>query len=223
MLKYIELYMDNYILKKYNTRDIIVFLLAVVILVLILSAGRHYDKSYFKGRLVVAFGDSLTSGVGAPSVSESYIAHLASSSGTTIINKGVGGNTTTKALARVQTDVLDLNPKPEVAIVLLGGNDFFKGTPQETTKEDLTKIVDLIQEAGIKVILLGISRLHFPDYENMIQAIAMKKGVSYVPSVLDGIAGNEELMSDLKHPNSEGYKLMARRIEPTLERVLLGY
>jgi acyl-CoA thioesterase-1 len=215
--------MDNYILKKYNVRDIIVFLLAIVILVLILSAGRHYDKSYFKGRLVVAFGDSLTSGVGAPSVSESYVAHLAASSGTTIINKGVGGNTTTKALARVQTDVLDLNPKPEVAIVLLGGNDFFKGTPQKTTKEDLTKIVDLIQGAGIKVILLGISRLHFPDYENMIQAIAMKKGASYVPSILDGIADNEGLMSDLKHPNSDGYKLMAQRIEPTLERVLLGY
>lgn len=215
--------MDNYILKKYNAKDIIIFLLAIVILVLILSAGRHYDKSYFKGRLVVAFGDSLTSGVGASSVSESYIAHLASSSGTTIINKGVGGNTTIKALARVQSDILDLNPKPEVAIILLGGNDFFKGIPQEITKENLNKIVDLIQGAGIKVILLGISRLHFPDYENMIQAIAMKKNVGYVPAILDGIINAEELMNDLKHPNSDGYKLMAQRIEPTLERVLLGY
>lgn len=215
--------MDNFIVKKYNAKDIIIFLLAVVIFVLILSTGRHYDKSYFKGRLVVAFGDSLTSGVGASSVSESYIAYLAQDSGVTIINKGVGGNTTTKALARVQTDVLDLNPKPEVAIILLGGNDFFKGVPQETTKENLTKIVDLIKEAEIKVILLGVSRVHFPDYENMIQAIAMKKNISYVPAILDGIVNIEELMSDLKHPNADGYKLMAQRIEPTLEQVLLGY
>ncbi len=215
--------MDNYILKKYNTRDIIVFLLAVVILVLILSAGRHYDKSYFKGRLVVAFGDSLTSGVGADSVSENYVAYLAQNSGVTIINKGVGGDTTAKALVRIQTDVLDLKPQPEVAIILLGGNDFFDGIPQETTEENLKQIVDLIKKDGIKVILLGISRLHFPDYEKMTQSIAMQKNINYVPAILDGIVDAEDLMNDLKHPNSDGYKLMAERIEPTLERVLLGY
>jgi len=214
--------MDNYILKKYNAKDIIIFLMAVIILILILSTGQHYDKSYFQGKLVVAFGDSLTSGVGASSVSESYTAYLAQSLGITIINKGVGGNTTIKALARLQTDVLDLNPKPEVAIVLLGGNDFFKGINQEITKENLTQIVDSIQKAGIKVILLGISRLHFPDYENMIQAIAMKKGAGYVPAILDGIVDAEDLMHDLKHPNDDGYELMAERIRPTLERVLLS-
>ena len=213
--------MDNYILKKYNAKDIIIFLLAVVILVLILSAGRHYDKSYFKDKVVVAFGDSLTSGVGADNISKSYIAHLAQSLGITIINKGVGGNTTAKALARIQTDVIDLEPQPEVAIILLGGNDFFKGIPQATTEENLKQIVDLIKKDGIKVILLGISRLHFPDYEKMIQSIAMQKNVNYVPAILDGIVDAEDLMNDLKHPNSDGYKLMSQRIEPTLIRVLL--
>jgi acyl-CoA thioesterase I len=213
--------MDNYILKKYNAKDIIIFLLAIVILVLILSAGRHYDKSYFKDKVVVAFGDSLTSGVGADNISESYIAHLAQSLGITIINKGVGGNTTIKALARIQADVIDLEPQPEVAIILLGGNDFFKGIPQATTEENLKQIVDLIKKDGIKVILLGISRLHFPDYEKMIQSIAMQKNVNYVPAILDGIVDAEDLMNDLKHPNSNGYKLMSQRIEPTLIRVLL--
>jgi acyl-CoA thioesterase I len=213
--------MDNYILKKYNAKDIIIFLLAIVILILILSAGRHYDKSYFKDKVVVAFGDSLTSGVGADNISESYIAHLAQSLGITIINKGVGGNTTIKALARIQADVIDLEPQPEVAIILLGGNDFFKGIPQATTEENLKQIVDLIKKDGIKVILLGISRLHFPDYEKMIQSIAMQKNVNYVPAILDGIVDAEDLMNDLKHPNSNGYKLMSQRIEPTLIRVLL--
>lgn len=213
--------MNNYILKKYNAKDIVIFLLAIVVLILILNTGRHYDKSYFKGRLVVAFGDSLTSGVGAASVSESYIAHLAQSSGATIINKGMGGDTTIKALARIQADVLDLEPQPEVAIVLLGGNDFFRGIPQETTEKNLKQIVDLIKKDGMKIILLGISRLHFPDYEKMIQSIATQKNVNYVPAILDGIVDAEELMNDLKHPNSEGYKLMAQRIEPTLERLLL--
>ena len=201
---------------KLNMKKII-----LSIVILCLSACSKKITELPENAKIVAFGDSLTSGVGADNISKSYIAHLAQSLGITIINKGVGGNTTAKALARIQTDVIDLEPQPEVAIILLGGNDFFKGIPQATTEENLKQIVDLIKKDGIKVILLGISRLHFPDYEKMIQSIAMQKNVNYVPAILDGIVDAEDLMNDLKHPNSDGYKLMSQRIEPTLIRVLL--
>ena len=213
--------MNNFVFNKYNAKDIIIFLLAVVILALLLATGGRYDRSYFTGRVVVVFGDSLTAGVGASSASDSYGAYLAQSLGVTVINKGVGGDTTITALDRLQSDVLDLSPKPEIAIVLLGGNDLFDGIPQTDTEKNLNTIINKIQAKGIKVILLGLSNVYFPDYENMFQSIAAEKNIGYVRAILDGIINAEDLMNDLKHPNSDGYRLVAQRIEPTLERFLL--
>lgn len=213
--------MNNFVFNKYNAKDIIIFLLAVVILVLLLTTGGRYDKSYFKGRVVVVFGDSLTAGVGASNASDSYGAYLAQSLGVTVVNKGVGGDTTIRALKRLQSDVLNLSPRPEIAIILLGGNDLFDGIPQADTEKNLNTIIEQIQAKGIKVILLGLSNVYFPDYENMFQSIAAEKNIGYVRAILDGIINAEDLMNDLKHPNSEGYKLVAQRIEPTLERFLL--
>ncbi|HNW96714.1 MAG TPA: GDSL-type esterase/lipase family protein [Candidatus Paceibacterota bacterium] len=213
--------MNNFVFNKYNAKDIIIFLLAVVILALLLTTGGRYDKSYFKGRVVVVFGDSLTAGVGASNASDSYGAYLAQSLGITVVNKGVGGDTTLRALERLQSDVLDLSPRPEIAIVLLGGNDLLDGIPQTETEKNLNTIIEKIQAKGIKVILLGLSNVYFPDYENMFQSIATEKNIGYVRAILDGIINAEDLMNDLKHPNSDGYKLVAQRIEPTLERFLL--
>jgi len=141
--------------------------------------------------------------------------------GITVINKGVGGDTTLRALERLQSDVLDLSPRPEIAIVLLGGNDLLDGIPQTETEKNLNTIIEKIQAKGIKVILLGLSNVYFPDYENMFQSIATEKNIGYVRAILDGIINAEDSMNDLKHPNSDGYKLVAQRIEPTLERFLL--
>lgn len=69
---------------------------------------------------VVAFGDSLTAGVGATN-GQDYVSQLAQKAGVTILNEGVSGDTTEEALARLQADVLARNPS--VVIVWLGGND----------------------------------------------------------------------------------------------------
>ena len=114
-----------------------------------------------------------------------------------------------------------MEPQPTVAIVLLGGNDIFRGITKETTEQNLRRIVELIKQKGMKVVLVGISRVYFPDYENMIQTIASEEGASCISAVLDGIINAEDLMHDLKHPNADGYKLVAERIEPTLSRILL--
>ena len=39
----------------------------------------------------------------------------------TVLNRGIGGDTTGEALKRLQNDVLD--EKPDIAIIMLGGND----------------------------------------------------------------------------------------------------
>jgi len=69
---------------------------------------------------IIAFGDSLTLGVGA-SPGEDYVSELEDRLGITIINRGVSGDSTVDALERLEEDVLSSNPS--AVIVFLGGND----------------------------------------------------------------------------------------------------
>jgi acyl-CoA thioesterase I len=69
---------------------------------------------------IIAFGNSLTAGVGA-SPGQDYVSELERRGGVSIINAGVPGDTTADALARLNEDVLRYNPS--TVIVFLGGND----------------------------------------------------------------------------------------------------
>ena len=72
---------------------------------------------------VIAFGDSLTAGVGALP-GQDYVTQLSTKSGVTITNAGISGNTTRDALARLNKDVLSKDPS--VVLVWLGGNDILQ-------------------------------------------------------------------------------------------------
>ncbi len=72
---------------------------------------------------IVAFGDSLTAGVGA-TAGRDYVGQLEDILDVSIDNEGVSGDTTRDALLRLDDDVIDKDP--EVVIVWLGGNDILQ-------------------------------------------------------------------------------------------------
>jgi lysophospholipase L1-like esterase len=63
---------------------------------------------------------------------------------------GVGGNTTTQMLARIQTDVLAY--KPGWVTVMGGANDVATSFPATTTIANLKAIYTLLNAAGIKIV-----------------------------------------------------------------------
>jgi lysophospholipase L1-like esterase len=72
-----------------------------------------------------------------------------------VFNCGWAGNTSTQALARVDSSVLPL--KPRIVTVLIGGNDFGGGITDAVKAQlhaNLTAIVDKCKAAGAKVLLL---------------------------------------------------------------------
>ncbi len=89
-----------------------------------------YSNYPSNGTDIVAFGDSLIQGVGASSVDKNLVSILSRRIGKPIINLGVSGNTTADGLNRL--DQLD-KYKPKVVILLLGGNDYLRKVPKETT------------------------------------------------------------------------------------------
>ena len=170
------------------------------------------------GTGVVAFGDSLTAGYGA-GPGEDYPARLAAMIGREVINAGVSGDTTGSAAARLDTDVLALNPR--IVIIGLGGNDFLQSAPIATTEANLRGIIERIQGAGAMVVVLGF---RFPSitasYETMYERVARDTVSMLIPDLLDGILRDSKLKSDEIHPNGRGYQLMAERVAGPLRKLI---
>ena len=94
---------------------------------------------------VIAFGNSLTSGVGA-SAGQDFVSELERMSGRTIMNAGVPGDTTADALMRLHKDVLQYNPSS--VIVFLGGNDlliqYYERISRNTDEQILENLLERI-------------------------------------------------------------------------------
>lgn len=162
------------------------------------------------GTHIIAFGDSLTAGYGA-NAGEDYPSDLARLLGREIINAGVSGDTTDSALARLDADVLQHDPR--IVIIGLGGNDFLRGEPIATTEANLRNIIKQVQAAGAMVVVLGFD---FPSltasYGRMYKRVASDERCLLIPEMLHGIIANPALKSDEIHPNAKGYQLMAERV-----------
>jgi lysophospholipase L1-like esterase len=192
--------------------------LAVVGLSFALKPGIPRAAAPTSGQRIIAFGDSLVEGRGA-TPGKDFVSVLASRLSTPIENAGRSGDTTGTALARLDRDVLARNPR--VVIVLLGGNDFLRRMPTDDTFRNLSTIVERIRARGAAVVLVGVSvGLISDSYSDEYEQLARRTSAGLVPDILDDILGRGDRMSDAIHPNDEGYRLMAERIEPAIRGLL---
>ena len=171
-----------------------------------------------RGTNIIAFGDSLTAGLGAQP-GEDFPSRLSKLIETPVINAGVSGDTTDMALERIDRDVLSHDPR--IVIVGLGGNDFLRSVDIATTERNLRSIVRRIHGAGAMVVLLGF---RFPslnlDYEKMYTRVADDEGCLLIGRMLRGIITDPTLKSDEVHPNARGYEIMAERIAGPLRKLI---
>jgi acyl-CoA thioesterase-1 len=171
------------------------------------------------GRNLICLGDSLTAGDGA----QPGTAYPDLVSGTVkypVINAGVSGDTTALALARLEKDVLDKEPR--LVIVELGANDYLRSggslSAIDQMFDNLTQIVVRIQSRGAVVVLADININE--DISNRYKKLARIMGALYIPDILKGVTDQPELMADSFHPNSLGYAKMAGNILNSLRPVL---
>ena len=158
---------------------------------------------------IICFGDSLTYGSGA-SQGMDYPSQLSELIGRPVLNAGVPGDTTARALKRLERDVISKNPG--LVLITLGGNDLKNGVSRDTAFSNLKQIIQSVQDNGARVIIGGL-KFPFRDrgYGKGYQELADETGVTLIPDIFEGIMGNRERMSDPIHPNDAGYKLIAQR------------
>lgn len=198
----------------------LVILIAVGVLAGLWSLRSDFPRAAkpTNGENIIAFGDSLVAGRGA-SLGQDFVSVLSKRLDIPIINAGRSGDTTGSALARLDRDVLALNPR--IVIVLLGGNDFLRRIPTERTFENLETIVDRVRRHGSAVVLVGVGVGLFTDpYRAEYEALAQRTSAGLVPDVLDGIIGHADLMADSIHPNDRGYEIITDRLEPVVRGLM---
>ena len=132
-----------------------------------------------------------------------------------VMNKGVPGDTTARALARLDQDVLWQSPR--VVLITLGGNDLKNGVSRDIAFQNLKRIIGSIQATGALVIVGGIDLPFWGrGFGESYEQVCRETGAVLIPNILDGIIGNSKLMSDPIHPNDAGYTKVAEKFRKAL-------
>jgi len=205
------------------------FLLFALLQALFLCASEKVTWAAKQG-VIVAFGDSLTAGLGIPA-EEAYPALLEKKLqekgyAFKVINSGLSGETTAGGLRRVGW-VLKMNP--DIVILELGANDGLRGLNLREMKKNLSKIVETLQGKGVRVILAGMKippnygRAYSEQFEAIYSALAEKYALAFIPFFLKDVAARPQLnQSDGLHPTAAGYRVVIQTIWPFIEKVLKG-
>ena len=165
--------------------------------------------------VVLAFGDSLTYGKGAPQ--QSYPVHLQNLIKREVINAGISGEPSTDGLKRLPSLLEKHNPK--LVIICHGGNDIMRKLSKEKLRNNLTKMIQLSKANGAQVLLVGVPNFGLIGFstEDIYEEIAEQEQVLYEGDILSEIENKRALKSDRIHPNAKGYGLMAEAFAEVLK------
>jgi acyl-CoA thioesterase I len=177
---------------------------------------------------MVAFGDSLTAGLGLPA-NQAFPVRLQKaleSKGIKVdmINAGVSGDTTSGGRDRLDWSI----PEGTDAVILeLGANDAMRGTDPNVTRAALSDILTRLKARKIAVLLCGMLAPpnYGADYAARFNAIypelSKTFGVPLYAFFLEGVAADSRLnQKDGIHPTAEGVDAIVQNILPTVEAFL---
>ena len=217
--------------RRYGLLKPLVYLAVVMLALLLLPAGPA-GAAAPAGKLVLAYGDSLTAGYqlrpgeGFPAQLQAELRRQGLAA-VEVRNAGVSGDTTAQGRARLSWVLQSLPEKPDLVILALGANDMLRGQPPAQAKANLDSMLTELQRRGIAVLLAGmLAAPNFgADYVKEFNAIypdlAKKHQVPLYPFFTAGVTGNPKLLlADGMHPNAEGAKRMAASLAPLVGRLL---
>ncbi|WP_312929937.1 arylesterase [Stutzerimonas nitrititolerans] len=142
-----------------------------------------------------------------------------------VVNASISGDTSAGGLARLPA--LLSEHEPDIVIIELGGNDGRRGQPPAQLKRNLAAMAEQAQQAGAKVLLLGmrmppnLGQRYTSAFADAFDSLAAEKDLPYVPFLLEGIGGVQGMMqADRVHPTAQAQELMLDNVWPVLEPLL---
>ncbi|MFN3620262.1 arylesterase [Sphingorhabdus sp.] len=182
-------------------------------------------------RLVVAFGDSLYAGYRL-SPSEGLAPQLqaaleADGINARVHNAGVSGDTTAAGKTRLAFVLDNLDRKPDLVVLGLGGNDMLRGIKPEETRANMTAMMDELKRRDIPVVLTGmvaapnLGQDYVYDFNDIFPKLAKEYDARLYPFFLEGVVTDAALMlPDNIHPNAKGVSRVVEGLSPLVEAAL---
>jgi acyl-CoA thioesterase-1 len=170
--------------------------------------------------VILAFGDSLTEGYNLPREKAwpSLLQKRLDEKGIAwrVVNAGISGDTSAGGVSRLE---YALKPEVKIMILELGANDGLRGLPVAQTRKNLTQMIELAQQRGIRVILAGMETLpnygedYTKEFRQIFRDLAKQYKLTLIPFFLQGVAGNRELnLPDNVHPNEKGSEIVLENV-----------
>lgn len=181
---------------------------------------------------VLFIGTSLTAGYGLEpdQAFPVLVQRKADSAGTPIraINAGVSGETSAGALHRIDWA---LRSPADVVVIETGANDALRALPVAAARANIAAILERVKalKPNARVFLVqmeappNLGNAYTAAFHGMYGDLAREKGVTLIPFLLQGVAGNPALnQGDGVHPNAKGERIVAETVWTALEPALAG-
>ncbi len=171
---------------------------------------------------ILILGDSLSAGYGI-TVAQSWPVLLQEKVNQKklnlkIHNASISGQTSAEGLAQID-QLLSLS-HPKLVILELGANDGLRGLSISAMQDNLQKIISKSQQAGAKVLLVGIKtpanygKRYGSMFENSFKLLSKSHGVPLVPFMLEPLFSAKEkyVQKDGLHPNAIAQPLLLEHL-----------
>jgi acyl-CoA thioesterase-1 len=179
--------------------------------------------------VVLIVGDSVSAGYGL-AAGESWVDLLATKLKAEgypqrVVNASISGDTT--AGGRTRLPALLKQHRPAVVVIELGGNDALRGGNLAATRANLDAMVTAAQDAGAKVLLVGMQLPpnYGPAYVRQFAAlfsdVAKARNTAVVPYVFEGFGDDlAQFQPDRIHPVAAAQPRILANIWPALAPLL---
>ena len=145
-----------------------------------------------------------------------------------VVNASVSGDTTSGGRSRLPA-LLKQN-QPTHVILELGANDALRGLPLKNTEDNLSWMIEQSQQAGAKVLLLGMQvppnygAKYTSEFAEMFTTVAKKYKTALVPFLLKGVADDPDptrlFQADRNHPNAQAQPILLGNVWQALKPLL---
>lgn len=205
---------DNLIDEIRTNKSMKILLLLPLLLSLFACSDPTMLKKLNTTQPILAFGDSLTFGYGAPK-NQSYPAVLSELSGLNVINAGISGELSADGLERLE-NLLDVH-QPQLLLLCHGANDMLQKRSLAIMQSNIEAMIRLADIRNIEVLLIAVpnTNLLLTPLKQYQQA-ADNMNVAIENDLMSDILRQPSLHSDIIHPNAQGYQEMAEKIHQTL-------
>lgn len=175
---------------------------------------------------ILVLGDSLSDAYNIPR-EQGWVSLLEVTLGAQheVVNASVSGETTAGGAARIG-GLLDTH-RPDLLLVILGGNDGLRGLDPGQVSDNLAAIIEAGQSSGATVLLMQIrippnlGPAYVERFEAVYPQLTERFGLPLLPFFLEDIFDQPGMMmDDGVHPTAPAQPLMLERVLPEVEKLL---